>query len=173
MTVSLRPATDADLPAVGALHHRSRAAAYAHLVDPASFDARGAEMMAAYWVERWRWERDTHRLTVALDGDELIGFTYVGPSETEGAAELYAIHLDPSRVGTGAGRLLMIDALEALRAYGTDRAVLWVLEGNEVARRFYDRGGWAPDGATRDDTVNDQPVTHIRYAHPLRNSAER
>ncbi|WP_229072037.1 GNAT family N-acetyltransferase [Actinoplanes sp. DH11] len=167
MTVSLRPATEADQPAVGALHHRSRAAAYADLVDPASFEARGPDMMVAYWVERHRWEQDTHRMTLAVDDDELIGFSYIGPSETEGAAELYAIHLDPSRVGTGAGRLLMQDALAELPRYGQPRAVLWVLEGNTVARRFYERGGWSCDGVTRADTVNDQPVTHVRYSYPL------
>ncbi|WP_433828484.1 N-acetyltransferase family protein [Actinoplanes sp. CA-015351] len=167
MTASLRPATEADQPAVGALHHRSRAAAYADLVDPASFEARGPQMMSDYWVERYRWEQDTHRMTVAEENGSLIGFSYVGPSETEGAAELYAIHLDPSRVGTGAGRLLMIQALTDLKSFGEKRAVLWVLEGNEVAKRFYERGGWSPDGASRADTVNDHPVTHLRYSHPL------
>jgi GNAT superfamily N-acetyltransferase len=167
MTVTLRLATGADQPAVGRLHHRSRAAAYAGLVDAASFDARGAEMLAAYWAERWRWEQDTHRMTVAVDGDELIGFSHIGPSETEGAAELYAIHLDPSRVGTGAGRLLMLDALANLPAFGEPRAVLWVLEGNEVARRFYEKGGWSRDDVTRADELNGQPVTHVRYSRPL------
>ncbi|MBB2945563.1 GNAT superfamily N-acetyltransferase [Actinoplanes lutulentus] len=167
MTASLRPATEADQPAVGALHHRSRASAYADLVDPASFEARGPQMMSDYWVERYRWEQDTHRMTIAEENGALIGFSYVGPSETPGAAELYAIHLDPSRVGTGAGRLLMIQALTDLKSFGEKRAVLWVLEGNEVARRFYERGGWSPDGVSRADTVNDHPVTHLRYSHPL------
>lgn len=157
MTASLRPATEADQPAVGALHHRSRASAYADLVDPASFEARGPQMMSDYWVERYRWEQDTHRMTIAEENGALIGFSYVGPSETPGAAELYAIHLDPSRVGTGAGRLLMIQALTDLKSFGEKRAVLWVLEGNEVARRFYERGGWSPDGVSRADTVNDHP----------------
>lgn len=167
MTVLLRVATDADQPAVGRLHHRSRAAAYAGLVDPESFAARGPEMLVEYWVERWRWEQQTHRMTLAEDDGGLAGFTYIGPSETAGAAELYAIHLDPARVGTGLGRLLMIDALRELPRFGRDRAVLWVLEGNEVARRFYEKGGWTPDGVTRADQLNDRPVTHVRYSHPL------
>ncbi|MEU4693397.1 GNAT family N-acetyltransferase [Actinoplanes sp. NPDC023714] len=167
MTIRLRLAVEIDLPAVGRLHHRSRAAAYAHLVDPSSFAARGPDMLVAYWVERHRWEQDTHRMTLAVDGDELIGFSYIGPSETDGAAELYAIHLDPSRVGSGVGRLLMVDALANLPAYGEPRAVLWVLEGNTVARRFYEKGGWVEDGVRRADELNDQPVTHLRYSHPL------
>ncbi|MEV6299459.1 GNAT family N-acetyltransferase [Actinoplanes sp. NPDC051861] len=168
MTVSLRPATAADQPGVGELHHRSRAAAYADLLDdPASFATRGPEMFVAWWVERWGWERDTHRMTVAEDDGELIGFSYIGPSETPGAAELYAIHLDPARVGTGVGRQLMVRALTELPEFGTGRAVLWVLEGNTVARRFYERGGWVPDGATRVEPINDQPLPQLRYSHPL------
>lgn len=58
MTVLLRPATAGDQAAVGALHHRSRAAAYADLLDdPGSFAVRGPEQFVAWWTERWRWEQ--------------------------------------------------------------------------------------------------------------------
>jgi GNAT superfamily N-acetyltransferase len=168
MTVQLRPATAADQAAVGALHHRSRATAYADLLDdPESFAAYGPEKFVAWWTERWKWEQETHRMTVAEDDGELAGFSYIGPSETPGAAELYAIHLDPARVGTGVGRLLMVRALRELPEFGAGRAVLWVLEGNTVARRFYENGGWSPDGATRVEPINDQPLAQLRYSHPL------
>ncbi|MEU4421892.1 GNAT family N-acetyltransferase [Actinoplanes sp. NPDC024001] len=167
MTVLLRPAQDSDPAPVGALHHRSRAAAYAGLLDPATFAGRGPEMLAEWWTERWRWERETHRMTVAEQDGELIGFSYIGPSETPGAAELYALHVDPAWVGTGIGRQLMIKALGDLPRYQADRAVLWVLEGNKVARRFYESGGWQPDGATRVAPVNDTPLPQLRYTHPL------
>jgi ribosomal protein S18 acetylase RimI-like enzyme len=171
MTVLLRPATDADPPRVGVLHHRSRAAAYAALIDPATFAERGPGMLAEWWTERWRWERDTHRLTVAEQDGELLGFTYLGPSETPRAAELYAIHVDPAWVGTGIGRRLMVKAVADLPRYGPERAVLWVLEGNKVARRFYESGGWRPDGVTRVAPVNEQPMPQLRYS--LRSKAPR
>lgn len=168
MTVLLRPADDDDTIAVGALHHRSRAAAYAHLIPPETFAARGPEAMGAWWQERWKWERDTHRMTLAEVDGVLAGFTYVGPSETGGAAELYAIHVDPGHVGTGVGRALMRHALTELAGYPVDRAVLWVLADNPVARRFYERGGWAPDGATRVSAVNDRDLPQLRYALGLK-----
>ena len=37
--------------------------------------------------------------------------------------------------------------LGELRAAGYRRVVLWTLTGNARARRFYDRLGFAPDGA--------------------------
>ncbi|GIF12442.1 GNAT family N-acetyltransferase [Actinoplanes teichomyceticus] len=167
MTVLLRPAAATDQAGVGVLHHRSRADAYAHLVPAGTFPEHGHEPLAEWWAERFRWERDTHRMTVAEVGGELAGFTYTGPSETPGAAELYAIHVAPERVGTGVGRRLMMHALAELPAFGGDRAVLWVLSGNRVARRFYEHGGWAADGGTRVAPINDTPLPQLRYTHPL------
>jgi ribosomal protein S18 acetylase RimI-like enzyme len=167
MSVLLRTAKDSDLVAVGAVHQRSRVAAYAHLLPAETLALRTAESFGEWWTERYRWERDTHRLTVAeLDG-AVVGFTYVGPSETEGAAELYAIHVEPELVGTGLGRRLIDDALEGLEKIGEPRAVLWVLAGNERARRFYSAGGWVADGATRVEPINDVPVEQLRYSRPL------
>ena len=167
MTVLLRPAGDGDVAAVGALHHRSRAAAYAHLIPPETFAVRGPDMLSAWWVERRRWERDTFRMTLAEVDGVLSGFTYTGPDETAGNAQLYAIHVEPDRVGTGVGRELMINALRELAGFGAGRAVLWVLADNPVARRFYERGGWSADGATRVEAMNDRMLPQVRYSHPL------
>jgi ribosomal protein S18 acetylase RimI-like enzyme len=167
MSAFLRTGEEIDLLAVGALHYRSRSAAYAHIFSAETLAALSAEAMGAWWSERWKWERETHRLTVAEADGRLAGFTYVGPSESEGAAELYAIHVEPGLVGTGFGRLLMANAMSELAEMGADRAVLWVLEANDRARRFYDRAGWIPDGTTRIEPVNGEPVPQLRYAHPL------
>ncbi|SNY28176.1 GNAT family N-acetyltransferase [Paractinoplanes atraurantiacus] len=167
MSLSLRTAEEFDLYAVGALHQRSRVAAYAHILPAEVLEARSEEGFREWWAERWKWERDTHEMTVAVLDGEIVGFTYVGPSETPSSAELYAIHVAPSAVGTGVGRALMRNALDQLRRLGAPRAVLWVLEDNAVARRFYERGGWTPDGADRTEPINGVPVRQLRYALPL------
>jgi RimJ/RimL family protein N-acetyltransferase len=61
----------------------------------------------------------------------------------------------------------MCNALRQLEEIGGDRAVLWVLEENERARRFYAGGGWVPDGETRVEAVNGEPVSQLRYSRPL------
>ncbi len=160
MTVLLRTATDADLPSVGDLHYRSRAAAYAGLVSPAALTFGGGGALGEWWSERWRWEKDTHRMTVAVEDDTIVGFTYLGPSPAAGVRELYAIHVDPAHIGTGVGRLLMTDALP----YLGPRAVLWVLTGNARARRFYEKGGWVADGQTRRAPMGDEVTYQVRYA---------
>jgi GNAT superfamily N-acetyltransferase len=159
MTVLLRPAADDDLPRIGALHFHSRATAYASILSPEALAYGSPEAMGEWWAERWKWEGDTHRLTVAVDGDDLAGFTYLGPSEEEGATELSAIHADPAYVGVGVGRALMLDALPFLGP----RAYLWVLAENARARRFYERGGWTADGVTRTEAIGGEPVLQLRY----------
>ncbi|MEV8505274.1 GNAT family N-acetyltransferase [Actinoplanes sp. NPDC051475] len=166
MSVQLRPPADDDLLAVGDLHYRSRVSAYAGIVSPAALKFGSPAALGEWWSERWRWERDTHRLTVAVAGDVLAGFTYLGPSEEDGIAELSAIHADPAFVGKGVGRALMLDALPALARIGS-RAVLWVLEDNGRARRFYERGGWVADGVTRIEPIGSEPVRQIRYSRPV------
>ena len=173
MNPVLRTVEDVDLFGVGAVHQRSRAAAYAGILSPETLARRSAEAFGEWWSERWKWERETHRLTVADQDGEVVGFTYVGPSETPGAVELYGIHVAPGHVGTGLGKRLMINALAQLTELGGDRAVLWVLTGNEVARRFYDRGGWTPDGATRTEPVSGEPVGQLRYSYDLVGGRER
>jgi GNAT superfamily N-acetyltransferase len=163
MPVVLRTPREVDLRKVGDLHFRSRASAYAGFLPPEALNFGSPDALGEYWTERWRWERDTHRMTLAVDGDDLAGFTYLGPSEEPGVRELSAIHVDPALVGTGVGKLLMVDALAHLKP----RAVLWVLEQNERARRFYERGGWRADGVTRVDSMGGVETLQVRYAKDL------
>ena len=166
MTALLRPARDNDVAAIGRLHVASRNGAYAGFLSPAALNAVGPEAMGEYWAERYRWEREDHRLTVAVVAGEIAGFTYTGPTEQEGVGILHAIHVDPARQGSGIGRALMIDALADLTTRGT-RAVLWVLEHNIRAREFYERGGWTFDGGRRDEPIGPELTLQLRYAKEL------
>jgi ribosomal protein S18 acetylase RimI-like enzyme len=166
MSVRLREVRDDELPAVGALHYHSRVAAYRGFLPAEALSFGSPEALGEWWSERFRWERDTHRLTVAVDGDTIVGFTYVGPSEEPETAELYAIHVDPAHVGTGVGRELMVSALAGLAKHG-DRAVLWVLDGNDRARRFYEEGGWAADGTIRAAPMGGTETRQLRYSRSL------
>jgi GNAT superfamily N-acetyltransferase len=165
--VLLRTGVDSDLLAVGGLHLRSRASAYAHILSAEALAGGNAQPLGEWWAERWKWERDTHRLTIAEENGEIAGFTYVGPSSEPGTAELYAIHVDPVHIGTGVGKKLMTHAECQLREIGATRGVLWVLEENARARRFYERGGWRPDGTTRVENLSGELVPELRYGKTL------
>ncbi|MGV9978817.1 N-acetyltransferase family protein [Micromonospora wenchangensis] len=169
MTVTLRPAVADDLVPVGALHQRSRVAAYSSFLPPAALADPTPEAMGDYWVQRWTWERDEHLMTVAERDGRLVGFSYLGPDDAGDPATglLNAIHLDPAERGRGTGRALMMDALDAMLARGWRRGVLWVLERNLTARHFYERGGWQATGERREERIGRAPTAQLRYARQL------
>jgi GNAT superfamily N-acetyltransferase len=83
-------------------------------------------------------------------GDPVCGFAFFTRSEEEPeVAELEAIYVDPSAWGTGAGPALLSAGEYALRARGFEEALLWVLEDNPRARRFYESAGWEHDGGRK------------------------
>jgi ribosomal protein S18 acetylase RimI-like enzyme len=87
-------------------------------------------------------------------GERVIGFVTFGPSRDRdaiGSGEVYALYVDPERYAGGVGRLLMAEARRRLVEMGFEAAVLWVLQGNDRAASFYEREGWRPDGATREE----------------------
>jgi ribosomal protein S18 acetylase RimI-like enzyme len=100
-------------------------------------------------------------------GGPVIGFVTFGPSrdeDTVGMGEIYALYVDPGRYQGGVGWMLMAHARRRLKEQGFEAAVLWVLQGNERAASFYEREGWAADGAVREE----EPygiVSHVRRFH--------
>ena len=62
---------------------------------------------------------------------------------------LDALYVVPAFWGTGIGPQLHDFVLDGLRERGSSRCHLWVLEGNERARRFYERRGWRLNGESR------------------------
>ena len=83
------------------------------------------------------------------------------------AGELFALYVDPDFWGRGVGRALIAAARARLVAEGYRWAVLWVLEGNARADRFYRADGWAPDGARRTETIGGLAATDLRCRRSL------
>ena len=79
---------------------------------------------------------------------------------------LRAFYVDPESWGTGLGRALIVEAERRLAERHTV-ATLWVLDGNVRARRFYEAGGWRPDGAERRDRVWGATVDEVGYHKTL------
>jgi ribosomal protein S18 acetylase RimI-like enzyme len=63
------------------------------------------------------------------------------------------------------GATLLRAAVDALRADRWREVTLWVLEGNARGRAFYDRLGFAPDGAKQD--LADLDVSEVRLRAEL------
>lgn len=181
--ISVRDATGADVAAIEAVRRASWRAAYAGLIGQAYLDRATSGTSEPPRLPSWR------RTLVAVtdDGPAVVGYASFGPERTVHAyapsasgnlprltdagtagqvGELYAIYVDPAYWSTGSGRLLMDASVTRLAEAGYERAVLWVLDKNARARRFYEIAGWKPDG-----TDNRLPslggVMETRYARPL------
>jgi ribosomal protein S18 acetylase RimI-like enzyme len=166
----VREATTDDAAAIARVHTRSWQGAYAH-VFPAERLHRLDDLedrRAGDW-RGWLELADARRHTlVALRGDELVGFVHGGPARDDDVdatrvGELFAIYVSPDRWGSGAGRALMTAHLERLRTSDFSEAILWVLEDNPRARRFYEAAGWSTDGATKEDEFLETRVREVRY----------
>ena len=101
---------------------------------------------------------------------DVLGAPWPHPLSTDGeerrVAELYALYVRPAWWSTGTGRALMDRVLARSVAVGYSSLTLWVLRDNRRARRFYERAGFAPDGATNVLTgLGD--VLELRYRQQL------
>lgn len=83
---------------------------------------------------------------VAEEGDEVVGTAMAGYDGHRGW--VYYLAVAPDRQGTGLGRRLMAEAEERLLALGCPKLNVQIRSGNEGVAAFYDRLGYAPDGAT-------------------------
>jgi GNAT superfamily N-acetyltransferase len=160
----IRPGTPADAEAVARVHVRAWQVAYAHVL-PAE---RLAELSIERRADQWR---EWPPLVAVANGD-VVGFVSIGTSRDDHAAgELFAIYVDPERWSTGVGRELIAAGEERLRELGHANAILWVLEDNPRARRFYERAGWHHDGASRSIEIFELEVLEVRYRKELETQA--
>jgi ribosomal protein S18 acetylase RimI-like enzyme len=167
----IRRATPEDAAAIARIQVRGSEWAYRELLPswPLPTEERIAQRTHA-WLSQLAPESERHSF-VAESRDEPIGFVTCGPTEDAtrmSSGEIFAIYLEPHVVGSGVGCALFAHAVASLAARGFADAVLWVLEDNARARRFYERAGWTADGA-RKAYERGGPLCHeIRYHTRLR-----
>jgi GNAT superfamily N-acetyltransferase len=156
----IRPGTADDAEGVARVQVEAWQAAYSH--------ALPADGLAGLSVDdRADMFRRSPPLVAEVD-EELVGFVSVGPARDPDAdGELYAIYVRPDRWGEGIGQALITAGEHRLRELGHSHAILWVLEDNPRARRFYETAGWSTDGARRPIEIFGAPVPEIRYAKDL------
>jgi GNAT superfamily N-acetyltransferase len=162
----IRPATITDLEAMTAVHVAGFRAGNAPHLPPEQADRMTTERSRAAWRSLIEAGPPRSAVLVLLDGDGAIaGLAAAGPSRDPGddGGELYALYVDPDRSGAGRGSALDQAARTHLAEQGFARAILWVLEGNDRARSFYERRGWEADGERRDHLG----ATTMRYAVTL------
>jgi ribosomal protein S18 acetylase RimI-like enzyme len=165
----LRPATPDDAGMLAQLNVAAWQWAYQGLMDADYLASLDPVARTPMWAERLA--AAPPRTVVAERAGRIVGYVTYGAAQdadaTPAVGHVFAIYTDESAQGTGVGRALMVHALQTLAADGRTEATLWVLETNTLARTFYERGGWAPDGAAQDEHVGGTSLHEVRYRRPL------
>lgn len=165
--VSVRPARPADAEHVAHLQLTTWRAAYPFL-PPDALEVP-LEQAAALWLHAIEAPPGPqHRVLVALDRDELVGFAASAPTAVPTTAELTSLVVLPSWGRRGHGARLLAATVDHWRTDSTSRAQHWVWEQDPATNAFLTSAGWAPDGATRELDVGTHTERQLRWHTDLR-----
>ena len=165
--VEVRKAAAQDASGIAFVHVRSWQVAYRGHMPDEFLDGLDVEKRTNMWREV---TQDPDKIVfVAEDWDgNIVGFSALGPSRDADAnpntAEVAAIYVHPEKWKKGIGRALLCASLDQVRKCKFDQITLWVLEGNQRARSFYESFGFIQDGAIKDDDHwKSFAVREVRY----------
>jgi ribosomal protein S18 acetylase RimI-like enzyme len=164
--ITVRDATADDVAAIAQIHVDAWRAAYRGQIADAYLDSLNVAERAKMWSGAVARPAPA-RLVVT---EPLTGFCFYGPSRDaeDGVAEIFAVYVRPESWRQGAGRLLCSHALHAARERECSSITLWVLKTNQAAHRFYERIGYAADGAERVNTrLTGFTLPEVRYRRPI------
>ncbi|MFR1051068.1 MAG: N-acetyltransferase family protein [Lachnospirales bacterium] len=149
-----------DLFAVSRVYEESWRGAYRGLLPQAYLDG----IPAGKWVPYL--EQAGRESLLLLDGEKIVGTANCCASrfpKLSDWGEIVSLYLLPEYWGKGYGKLLFSAVVEQLEAIGYRDLFLWVLEGNQRARTFYERMGFRPNGTYVDDEIGGMPIREMQY----------
>ncbi len=167
--VTIRPATLDDAAAMAEIHVRSWQWAYRGQLPKDFLDRLSDTLERRIEARRTAFVNlpPEARWWVAEQDGRVVGFAITGPSRDADMStltgEVELIYLLPEAAGKGVGRALFAHAVADLRERGYQQAMLWVLESNARARRFYEAAGWRADGASKREEWPGVVLQEVRY----------
>ncbi len=170
--ITVRDAELGDAARIAAIHVASWRATYRGAMPDTYLDSLSTEQRLQAWRRILGSAIATVKVWVAEIEHEIVGFCSVGPGESsvDDATDplvLHTIYLQPGHERRGIGGALIRHAEDGMRQMGARSAILWVLEENQPARRFYEASGWMRDGSVKEDEVWGQSVREVRYRKQL------
>lgn len=143
--------------------------AYATLLPPEALDVPEVQAAALWLGAVESPPTPQHRLLVAMERDELVGFAASGPSdEVDHAVELLTLLVEPRWGRRGHGSRLVAASVEHWRGDGFATAVTWAWERDPATRSFLTGSGWEPDGTARGLDTGAAVQRQVRFHTDLR-----
>lgn len=168
--VRVRDMVEGDCEAVAEVRVRGWRFAYDGLIPAWYLRAMSVEADAETRRKHFTQDGTRHVNLVAERAGSVVGWACYGPNRdgsATGDGELYALYARPDQLSTGVGRALMDETAARAAADGYRALRLWVLKDNARARRFYEKAGFAPDGAEEPWHVAGVTVSELRYVRRL------
>lgn len=163
MDIIIRQLTEKDDPLqISNIYEQSWKYAYKGIVPQAYLDS----IPSGRWVHSLDVQDRKH--LVAEYGGRLVGTASICPSRWEkhkDCGEIVSIYFLPGFMGKGFGGALFDRCVSELTKQGFERIILWVLEENSRARRFYERNGFVCTGEYREDSIGGKPLREVLYTN--------
>ncbi len=102
---------------------------------------------------------------ILIEKEKMIGTASFCKSRWEKYSdygEIVSIYFLPAYIGMGYGRRLLNKCMEELKQYGFSKVLLWVLEDNHRARKFYEKNGFAYSGVFIDNFMLAEGNIHVK-----------
>lgn len=169
--LTVRAAKTEDARAIAEIHVASWRAAYRDIFPSDYLAALSVEQRHDFWRGLIA-KPGASKVAVAEVDGAIDAFCSYGPTrdddEAQGVAEIYAIYAAPGKWRRGAGRALLEHAGRDAAVRECRAMTAWAFRENESARGFYERVGFAPDGAVRTDTSRlGRPLDEVRYRRSI------
>ncbi len=140
----IRAATDADLPRLTEIYnHYILHTAFTFDIEPFTVERRCREWFSNYA------ETGPHRVIVADEGGELLGFAYSGrfrPKQAYDTSVETSVYCARGCTGRGIGGKLYAALLEALRGEEVHRAFALITLPNDPSEKLHRRFGYTLSG---------------------------
>ena len=164
MRFAIRPAKLTDAEGIARAHTASWRSSYRGILPDPILARIDVDQRTASWR---RVLQDNSVLTlVAYDVShhDIVGFCDAGPSRGHSgyAAEVYRIYIEHHAKRHGLGREMFEQVIDWLRGRQLRSLIIWVLDDNHHARRFYEAMGGRASSRVA-STVSGFPVVELAY----------
>lgn len=155
LPINIRFAETRDAYAIASIHVASWKKIYRGLIPDALLDSMSIELREKKW---FHWLSKGEKILLIEKESQIIGFADISAARDldtnpKVCGEICAIYLHPDFWHQGFGKKLCTAAFIELKKMHFDEVIVWSLEGNKQARRFYESMGFVNSGIVKDETL--------------------
>lgn len=152
----IKLATQADANAIATIHVASWQKAYRGLIDDSVLDTLSIEKREQQWRDLIN---EGLKILLIEKDHQIVGFASICSSrdadtDPQKCGEISSIYMHPNFWHQALGKQLCSTALKELKKMGFSEAILWVLEENTQAHKFYETMGFTNTGLQKINTLS-------------------